>query len=99
MKEKVKKYQIENESKKRKEEQIEMSKEDEFWRRTEKRLEAIKKDKDEVDYYGADKFPTRKFLLLNIMPILTKGMLEVCKINPIDPIDYLADFLFKNSTD
>ena len=27
-----------------------------------------------------------------------KGLLEVCKINPIDPIDYLADFLFTNST-
>ena len=37
-------------------------------------------------------------LLVNIMPTLTKGLLEVCKINPIDPIDYLADFLFNNST-
>ena len=25
------------------------------------------------------------------MPTLTKGLLEVCKINPIDPIDYLAE--------
>ena len=40
----------------------------------------------------------RKFLLVNIMPTLTKGLLEVCKINPIDPIDYLAEFLFTNST-
>ena len=78
---------------------MERLKEEEFWRRTEKRLEAIRKDKDEVDYNGPETFPTRKFLLLNIMPILTKGMLEVCKINPIDPIDYLSDFLFKHSTD
>jgi adenylate kinase len=62
-----------------------------------RRIENIKKDKLEVE--SADDISTRKFLLLNIMPILTKGMLEVCKINPIDPIDYLADFLFKNSTD
>ena len=38
------------------------------------------------------------FVIVNIMPTLTKGLLEVCKINPIDPIDYLADFLFTNST-
>ncbi len=62
-----------------------------------KRIEAIDNDKTKIKEY--DDFPTRKFLLLNIMPILTKGMLEVCKINPIDPVDYLADFLFKNSTD
>lgn len=71
--------------------------ENEYWMKMEKRIEAIVSDKKEIEAF--DDLPTRKFLLLNIMPILTKGMLEVCKINPIDPIDYLADFLFKNSTD
>ena len=56
----------------------------------------IKKDKSQLE--ENQKVPTRKFLLVNIMPTLTKGLLEVCKINPIDPIDYLADFLFTNST-
>ena len=69
----------------------------EYWDKMTKRIEAIKIDKAQIDQF--DNFSTRKFLLLNIMPILTKGLLEVCKINPIDPIDYLADFLFKNSTD
>ncbi len=63
----------------------------------EKRIEAINLDKSKIEEF--DDCPTRKFLLLNIMPILTKGMLEVCKINPIDPVDYLSDFLFINSTD
>jgi len=62
------------------------------------RIEEIELEKDELEKH-TDGIPVRKFLLLNIMPILTKGMLEVCKINPIDPIDYLADFLFKNSND
>jgi adenylate kinase len=62
------------------------------------RIEEIKLEKEELESYS-EGIPVRKFLLLNIMPILTKGMLEVCKINPIDPIDYLADFLFKNSND
>ncbi len=62
------------------------------------RIEEIQLEKEELENH-TDGIPVRKFLLLNIMPILTKGMLEVCKINPIDPIDYLADFLFKNSND
>ncbi len=62
-------------------------------------MEVIRKDKEELDKEDYSNVPTRQFLLLNIMPVLTKGMLEVCKINPIDPIDYLADYLFKNSAD
>jgi adenylate kinase len=65
----------------------------------ERRIENIRREKSELDKEDYSKIPTRQFLLLNIMPILTKGMLEVCKINPIDPIDYLANYLFKNSTD
>lgn len=76
---------------------MEAQKENEYWMKMEKRIDVIKKDKQEIESF--DDLPTRKFLLLNIMPILTRGMLEVCKINPIDPIDYLADFLFINSTD
>ena len=60
------------------------------------RIDKIRKERDELLFHDE---PTRKFLLLNIMPILTKGMLEVCKVDPIDPIDYLADYLFTNSTD
>ena len=67
-----------------------------YWKKMEERIETIKKDKSQLE--ENQKVPTRKFLLVNIMPTLTKGLLEVCKINPIDPIDYLADFLFTNST-
>jgi len=69
----------------------------EFWDKMTTRIEAVKKDKISIENFEGHS--TRKFLLLNIMPILTKGLLEVCKINPIDPIDYLADYLFKNGTD
>lgn len=67
----------------------------EYWAKMEKRIADIKIDKQERD---SNNEPTRKFLLLNIMPILTKAMLEICKIDPIDPIEYLADYLFENST-
>ena len=83
-----------------KEEQMRMQKineqEDLYWKKMEERIESIKKDKKQLE--ANQEVPTRKFLLVNIMPTLTKGLLEVCKINPIDPIDYLADFLFSNST-
>lgn len=105
LKDKVKQNQANQATKKTKyfillmyrEEEIERSKEDEYWNRMKRRIDNIQKDKLEIE--SISDMQTRKFLLLNIMPILTSGMLEVCKINPIDPIDYLADYLFKNSTD
>lgn len=81
---------------KEEEERIQQEKEDAYWKKMEERIDNIKKDKEHLEQN--EKVPTRKFLLVNIMPTLTKGLLEVCKINPIDPIDYLADFLFTNST-
>jgi len=58
----------------------------------EKRIEQIRKDKSVLKKLENEK--NRKFLLLNIMPTLTRGLLEVCKINPIDPIDYLVRVKF-----
>lgn len=34
-----------------------------------------------------------------IIPVLTEGMIEVCKVGPIDPVDYLADYIFKRSSE
>ena len=39
----------------------------------------------------------RQFLMKYIIPVLTEGMIEVCKVGPIDPVDYLADYIFKRS--
>lgn len=74
-----------------KSEAVKKESEKEYWDKMLKRINQIKVDKEEV--IAADQLPTRKFLLLNIMPILTKGLLEVCKINPIDPIDHLVFFI------
>ena len=35
----------------------------------------------------------------NLVPILTDGLIEVCKKTPDDPVDYLAEYLFKRSLD
>ena len=33
------------------------------------------------------------------MPILTDGLLDICKRQPGDPVDSLAEYLFKRSLD
>lgn len=33
----------------------------------------------------------------NIVPILTEGLIEVCKLLPDQPVDHLSDYLMKRS--
>jgi len=35
----------------------------------------------------------------NLVPILTEALIDVCKETPEDPIDHLAEYLFKRSLD
>lgn len=42
---------------------------------------------------------SREFLMKNIVPILSEGMIEITKVAPIDPIDYLAEHIFKKSNE
>jgi adenylate kinase len=41
--------------------------------------------------------PLRKYLMSNVIPALVEGLMEVSKVRPEDPIDHLAEFLFKKS--
>ena len=41
--------------------------------------------------------PLRNYLLQNVIPTLTEGLIEVCKVKPDDPIDHLAEWLFQNN--
>jgi adenylate kinase len=36
----------------------------------------------------------RKYLMDNVLPSLTRGLQEVAKVRPDDPVDYLAEYLF-----
>eukprot|EP01063_Lacrimia_lanifica_P022544 TRINITY_DN30098_c0_g1_i1.p1 TRINITY_DN30098_c0_g1~~TRINITY_DN30098_c0_g1_i1.p1 ORF type:complete len:843 (+),score=385.75 TRINITY_DN30098_c0_g1_i1:51-2579(+) len=45
----------------------------------------------------ARKGPLKQYLMTNIIPVLTKGIIEVCEQRPDDPIDYLADWLFRHN--
>ncbi|CAK4479295.1 unnamed protein product [Aphanomyces euteiches] len=61
------------------------------------RLEVIQRE--EMDILEARSKPLRAYLMETVIPALTEGMLEVVKVQPEDPIDYLADFLFKKGQD
>jgi adenylate kinase len=39
--------------------------------------------------------PLRKYLMDNVIPTLTQGLIQTCKLKPVDPIEHLAAFLFE----
>ncbi|KAJ8331256.1 hypothetical protein O5D80_000811 [Batrachochytrium dendrobatidis] len=59
------------------------------------RLEEVRKQEKEV--LEAQSLPLRNYLMKYIMPTLTAGLIEIAKIRPDDPVDSLAEFLFKHN--
>jgi uncharacterized protein (DUF2384 family) len=41
--------------------------------------------------------PIRQYLMDNLVPYLTQGLIDLCKKVPADPVDNLADFLLKKA--
>ena len=41
--------------------------------------------------------PIRQYLVDNLVPVLTEGLIDVCLKQPEDPVDCLAEYLFKHS--
>ena len=60
-------------------------------------LAAIKDDQNEQ--LDEKSKPIRQYLMDNLVPILTEGLIETCKLQPDDPVDSLAEFLFRRSLD
>ena len=46
-----------------------------------------------------EKLYMRQFLMKAIIPVLTEGMIDVWRVGPTDPVDYLADYIFKKSNE
>jgi adenylate kinase len=53
--------------------------------------------KQEQEVLDAQSIPLREYLMRHVMPTLAEALIEVCKVRPDDPVDYLAEFLFKNN--
>lgn len=43
------------------------------------------------------KLHMRQFLMKQIIPVLTEGMIEVYRVGPTDPVDYLSEYIFTKS--
>ncbi|XP_062325724.1 adenylate kinase 7 isoform X2 [Osmerus eperlanus] len=65
------------------------------WEEWCKRLEEVKKQ--EHDLLEAQSVPLRSYLMKNVMPTLTQGLIQCCKTRPEDPVDFLAEYLFKSN--
>uniref|UniRef100_A0A915F013 Adenylate kinase 7 n=1 Tax=Echinococcus canadensis TaxID=519352 RepID=A0A915F013_9CEST len=82
--------------------ELEKAREAEEFRRREVRkrefsdlLERVRTEEDEA-LLEASK-PLREFLSKFVMPTLTKGIFECIWRRPEDPVDYLAEYLFRNN--
>ncbi|NXF98718.1 KAD7 kinase, partial [Sakesphorus luctuosus] len=62
-----------------------------------KQLEEVKRQ--EQEFLEAQSIPLRNYLMKNVMPTLMQGINECCRIRPDDPVNFLAEYLFKNSPD
>lgn len=52
---------------------------------------------EEKQAVEASASPLRTFLVRHVMPTLTEGLVEVSKARPDDPVDFLAEFLFRHN--
>ncbi|XP_053976418.1 adenylate kinase 7-like [Hylaeus volcanicus] len=58
-------------------------------------MEKLKEEEEErLSLMG---MPLRHYLVKYILPTLTQGLIEVANLRPDDPIDFLAEYLFKEN--
>lgn len=43
--------------------------------------------------------PLRQYLMINVVPTLAEGLIDICRKNPEDPIAHLAEYLFAHAQD
>ena len=46
--------------------------------------------KEEYELLEAQSIPLRNYLMKHVMPTLTKGLIECCKVRPEDSVDFLV---------
>lgn len=52
---------------------------------------------EERDILDKSSLALRKYLDVNLVPILSEGIVKILADFPEDPVDFLAQFLFENS--
>ncbi|TWW71558.1 Adenylate kinase 7 [Takifugu flavidus] len=59
------------------------------------RLEKVKLYEDKQ--LEAQSVPVRNYLMEHVMPTLTQGLIQCCRSQPQDPVDFLAEYLLRNN--
>ncbi|XP_062974560.1 adenylate kinase 7 [Elgaria multicarinata webbii] len=65
------------------------------WEEWNKRLDEVKQQ--ECELLEAQSIPLRNYLMKHVMPTLMQGLNQCCMVRPDDPVDFLAEYLFKNN--
>ncbi|XP_003214371.1 adenylate kinase 7 isoform X1 [Anolis carolinensis] len=65
------------------------------WEEWNKRLDEVKRQEQEL--LEAQSIPLRNYLMKHVMPTLMQGLNQCCMVRPDDPVDFLAEYLFKNN--
>ncbi|XP_008285255.1 adenylate kinase 7 [Stegastes partitus] len=65
------------------------------WEEWIKSLEEARQQEEEQ--LEALSVPMRNYLMEHVMPTLTEGLTECCRVKPPDPVGFLAEYLLKNN--
>ena len=51
----------------------------------------------QLEFLDCQAMPLRNYLIKYVMPTLIRGLVSISKSRPDDPIDFLAEYLFKSN--
>ncbi|XP_049340519.1 adenylate kinase 7a isoform X2 [Astyanax mexicanus] len=69
-----------------------ISAQQEEWNRNMKEVK-----QQECELLDARSLPLRHYLMKHVIPTVTEGLVECCKAKPDDPLDFLAEYLLRNT--
>ncbi|KAI2651723.1 Adenylate kinase 7 [Labeo rohita] len=105
--------EIEEERKRKENERYQQLKQEEVEKELQQRLENDKMTalleewnrnmaevkKQEHELLETRSVPMRHYLMKYVMPTVIQGLMNCCKVKPDDPVDFLAEYLFRNNSD
>merc|ERR1712105_521238 len=53
--------------------------------------------RQEAEAFEANSLPLRNYLMTFVMPTLTEAVHECTRVRPEDPVDFIAEYLFKHN--